>query len=414
MRHQKGHVFRKGKSWFVRFYDDLLQPDGTIERTQVCKKVIECDGEFRSKSSVKSLVAELLANSINSGRSDPRSTMRVSDFVEQVHLPAIERDVRPATMYQYRTCWRVYLRPRVVALDVMLRDFRTAHAQEILSSIASETRACRSSLRHAKVFLSATFKEAKRLGYYDGANPVEGSKVPKREEPDRRYAYSPAEIGAILSALQEPARTVALTAACTGLRKSELLGLIWSNFDGQELRVTRSIWNGIFGGTKTHSSKAAIAVMPQLAGALENLRTRLGKLAQPETPIFQNGRGGPLSLDNLVAREIRPALDLCKACGKRKDEHKPEAHLFERDSSIPAWHGWHAFRRGLATNLHELAIPDKDIQGILRHSDIRLTQNTYILNRPKNQAEAMDALSAKLESHGVCNDYATPLGERVN
>ena len=32
MREQKGYVFHKGKSWFVRYCDDVMQPDGTIKR----------------------------------------------------------------------------------------------------------------------------------------------------------------------------------------------------------------------------------------------------------------------------------------------------------------------------------------------------------------------------------------------
>ena len=32
------------------------------------------------------------------------------------------------------------------------------------------------------------------------------------------------------------------------------------------------------------------------------------------------------------------------------------------------WHGGHAFRRGLATNLNRLGVRDKTIQAILRHT----------------------------------------------
>jgi hypothetical protein len=41
------------------------------------------------------------------------------------------------------------------------------------------------------------------------------------------------------------------------------------------------------------------------------------------------------------------------------------------------WKGWHAFRRGLATNLYELGVAPKVIQGILRHSDIGTTLQFY-------------------------------------
>jgi integrase len=46
------------------------------------------------------------------------------------------------------------------------------------------------------------------------------------------------------------------------------------------------------------------------------------------------------------------------------------------------WHSWRAYRRGLATNLHELGIPDKVIQAILRHEDVKTTQKSYIKTVP--------------------------------
>lgn len=38
------------------------------------------------------------------------------------------------------------------------------------------------------------------------------------------------------------------------------------------------------------------------------------------------------------------------------------------------WYGLHAFRRGLATNLHELGVADIVIEAILRHSDLSVTR----------------------------------------
>ena len=96
-------------------------------------------------------------------------------------------------------------------------------------------------------------------------------------------------------------------------------------------------------------------------------------------------------------------------CGKLKTKHKPEGHIFERDKSLPEWHGWHAFRRGLATNLHDLGIPDKEIQAILRHGNISITQNIYIKSVSKSQVAAMDTVS---ENFGTCNDLATEEGEQ--
>jgi integrase len=67
---------------------------------------------------------------------------------------------------------------------------------------------------------------------------------------------------------------------------------------------------------------------------------------------------------------------------------------------VSKWHGWHAFLRGLATNLHSLRVDDKTIQEILRHSSVGPTMNVYVRPVSESQVSATDALSEKLE---MCN-----------
>lgn len=50
MREQKGYVFHRYGSWFVRYMDDAMQPDGTIKRKLVTKKLdVPYGGEYRTK-----------------------------------------------------------------------------------------------------------------------------------------------------------------------------------------------------------------------------------------------------------------------------------------------------------------------------------------------------------------------------
>jgi integrase len=240
----------------------------------------------------------------------------------------------------------------------------------------------------------------------DGLNPIQDTSLPKVPEADEEtYAYSLDEIKAMLAVAKEPAWTVILCAAFTGLRKSELRGLTWSSYNGEQLTVERSVWNSTANAPKTKRSRSPIPVVKQLAEAFEAHKLRAGKLAEDGKPIFQAGNGEPLNLDNLVNRGIKPALSRCVTCRKAEDEHPAEGHLFQRDESLPTWHGWHAFRRGLATNLHTLGVDDKTIQAILRHSNVNLTMNIYVKSVKKSQVTAMDSLS---ESFGSFNVLSTP------
>src|SRR6266481_4453179 len=222
MREQKGYLFHRYGSWFVRFMDDVRQPDGTIKRKLVCKKLdVPYGGEYRTKKSVQSFAKELLAP-VNSGLQNPQATMLVTDFVDTVYLPEyVEKNLRPASLKQYRDVWENHLKPRMGKLA--LRVFRTVHGEQILADIARQSNLGRSSLRHCKAFLSGAFKQAKRLGILDGLNPIQDVSIPKAPEPEQdTYAYGLSEIKSMIAVLEEPTWTVVLTAALTGLGKSEL------------------------------------------------------------------------------------------------------------------------------------------------------------------------------------------------
>ena len=64
------------------------------------------------------------------------------------------------------------------------------------------------------------------------------------------------------------------------------------------------------------------------------------------------------------------------------------------ESAGLTWHGWHAFRRGLATNLYSLGAPDKTVQTILRHSNVAVTMQYYV----KPVAAESHAAMRKLET----------------
>jgi integrase len=89
-------------------------------------------------------------------------------------------------------------------------------------------------------------------------------------------------------------------------------------------------------------------------------------------------------------------LNACH-CGKPADDHAEADHKYERNTSLPRWRGWHPFRRGLGTNLHDLGIDDKTIQRILRHAYVAITQASYIKTLDSQQISAMRQLERVVE-----------------
>ncbi len=103
--------------------------------------------------------------------------------------------------------------------------------------------------------------------------------------------------------------------------------------------------------------------------------------------MFRTKNDTHMRLNNLLNLQILPALERCQHCGRQEADHGREIHDFVRDAARPVWHGWHAFRRGLATNLHDLGVDDMTIQRILRHSHVSVTQRCYIKTLPSAIAQ---------------------------
>lgn len=252
-------------------------------------------------------------------------------------------------------------------------------------------------MKHAKSFLSGVFRMALQLDYFIGGNPVQQTSLPKSRAATETYAYSLEEIDRILAVLPEPAATVIATAAYTGARRGEIRGMTWENYKEDEIRIARSVWQKHVTDPKSPKSKAVIPIVSRLAHRLEFHHTRLGK---PETgPIFPNQKGGPTDLNNLLNRSILPVLRRCGICEKPKQDHLRADHEYQRDESLPEWKGWHAFRRGLATNLHRMGVPDKTIQAVLRHSNVSVTQGCYIKTTSEDAKAAMNRLDSLLDSN---------------
>jgi hypothetical protein len=79
------------------------------------------------------------------------------------------------------------------------------------------------------------------------------------------------------------------------------------------------------------------------------------KKDHPDT-LLDAAKMTPLSPANVLRDVVLPALE------------KKEIH----------WLGYHAFRRGLATNLRALDVDDLTISEVLRHNDVAVTRASYI------------------------------------
>ena len=381
-REQKGYVFKAGNWWFLRYWDSIVE-EGTLTRKQCSRKLAAVELEHKRLKRAPDCVlklAEDFLRPINEGGLDPVRNLKLGDFVRTVWLPYAEARLSASTVHTYRNYWLRILSP--YCERALLRNFSTPAAQRLLDEIARcNPDMKKATLHNLKSILSAIFKLSIQQGYRPGPNPIRETSLPRAAESEETVAYDLDTVLAMLRVVPEPSRTAIAIAAFAGLRRGEIEGLTWESFEGDSLRVMRGMWRGIAGEPKTRSSKAPIPIIAALRKFLEAHHLRCG---QPGTGImFRTRNDTPLSMNNLLNDQMKPALERAGI----------------------AWHGFHAFRRGLATNLHALGVDDLTIQKILRHSDVAVTQRCYIKSLPEQSIAAMNKLNGLIDL--ICNYHAT-------
>jgi integrase len=389
-RYQQGQIYKSGSYWVLRYHEDRFE-NGTVKRVRT-KTSLAPYSEYPYKQDQKSL--ERLRRELNekinpilariNGRTslNPDSTLTLAEFIKQryfsrldqrLQMPAgNELHIEPSTVKGYKDIWKVHVQDNLVA-KVQLRHFTAKVGQQFLESLPQHL-SHQTHLR-IKYFLRGVFTWAIASEAIAGPNPMEETKAggqtkkttiglterQKKVRASNEHAYTLEEVAEMLDKLPEPARTVCALAAFTGLTRSELRGLKWSDYDGETITVHRKIWNHHIGAPKTEAREAGVFVIPLLRKILEKCKKKFPP--SEEGWIFRGEKSfRPLDLDNLSRRDIPEYIN-----GK--------------------WFGWHAFRRGLGTRLNEAEVDDTEIQSILRHADVSTTQAYYILpNRKRAEA----------------------------
>jgi integrase len=158
-----------------------------------------------------------------------------------------------------------------------------------------------------------------------------------------------------------------------GLRPGEARGARWEDYDGKTLRVKQSVWRKHTTLPKTESAAKPVPVIEPLRELLEELHC----LEDNPTsgPILRGVCGKPLNLDMLAREVIVPAV------------RNPEN--YEPDAKQVGWHGYYAFRRGIATLASSVAHDPMAAKGLLRHTSVNTTLTHYIKDVPQVTKNAM-------------------------
>lgn len=363
---QRGAIKRHGKFWVLKYREDVLQ-NGLKVRKDVYKKLAPISREYQTEESVRPLADVILAP-LNAGTHQATSVDSVKSFLESFLTKGEGgrgHRLRQSTIDSYDDMYKL-AKPHLP--DLELRKVRTPDINSIMRAVAAEDdaedRRAQTVYYNLKNFLSSAFRYAVGHGLID-SNPVRDAIIPEGKESDT-YAYSLEEIHEIMQVVKKPvAKAAIMTATFTGLRISEIKGLRWEDYDGELLNVRRAVVSGVVGEVKTKTSRAPVPVVKTLKDVLaDHLKHNSG-----DGYIFHGETGEPVRFENLVRRDILPVLKAKKI----------------------AWHGFHAFRRGLGTKLQDL-IPEQEltIKHIMRHAVKDVTGKHYIKPSLERNREALE------------------------
>lgn len=163
--------------------------------------------------------------------------------------------------------------------------------------------------------------------------------------------------------------TLYLTAAMTGLRQGELLGLRWRDvdFDARRVRVVSPFVRGEFGDPKSEGSGRSVPMAERVTVALRELRERSLYARDRDLVFCHPESGNPLDRSKLV-RRFRKALE-------RADVHRIT---------------FHELRHTFGTRMAAAGTPLRTLQHWMGHADSKTTQ-VYAHYQPSaGEADAVD------------------------
>ena len=361
-RFQHGSLLKRGKRskvWVARWWDEVGQPDGTIERVRRAETLGPVS-EIPTRSDAARLLSERL-RAVNCGSSRQQRNWTLRSYIEDRWLPEVLPTIKRSTQNHYRYIVTVHLIPALG--DMQLRLITRHEAQELLLRKRRDGLSWRT-VKHIRTTFGTVLAAAEMDELISG-NPVRKTKLPRRGPIAEKVPVAPERIRELLDALPEPSRSIATLLAFGGLRIGEMLALRWKDvvFDAELIRIRQSVYEGTFDEPKSQRSRRDVPLGPM---GMQILRERKPSKCNPDALVFATRLGSPLSRRNLLNRQLKP---ICEKLGLKGVT-------------------WHWFRHANATLQGAVGTPLGTIQAMLGHSSPDITREVYLHSVPADGRKA--------------------------
>jgi integrase len=341
--------------WVFRWYDN------TSGKRIYKKQIIGSIAQIRSKREAEKAVVAL-RSSINVAIGTPQT---ICDLAAHYRVHELTTEKKSfSTIDNHRHLFKRYIEPRWGSHR--LGAVRTMEVEEWLHSLPLAP----SSRAKLKCVLSVLYNHAIRYEWLT-FNPISRVRTSQKRLRDKDV-LTPDEFQKLVQQLSVRDRAMVLLIGSTGLRRSEMIALTWSDLNTRtmEVNVLRSCVRNRFGKTKTESSCRPVPLHPLVLNALLEWRAQSPYATELDFlfPSVRFKGSKPLSPDSILEKSIRPALARIGVLGR---------HI-----------GWHSFRHSLATNLRSLGVDIKVAQELMRHSSSRTTLDIYTRAVDQQKREA--------------------------
>lgn len=345
-RWQRGTLVRSVESWTLRIREDFTAEDGALKRREK-SLFVACCTDVRTRTHAR-ILADAMIDRITGRGFTPGASMLAGEYLRRYiaeHLVSKKRTSQSTIKGRINR----HLIPAVGRLR--LEQITPRIGQQMVAKML-EKGLHSTTIRDAVRLLVTIMKRAKLDGLACQLFDVRSISMPAKAEADvERQVFTADEVMRLVAYGSARWRIAYALQATLGLRRSEVLGLAWRDFNPGSVNIRRQAVRGRIQSLKSKASAKPLAVSSALAAMLEEYRQTWR--VNPDDLLF-------------VTRNNTPVHDTWY--GKKLTADIKRLGLPHRGS--------HAFRHFTASHLLQSGKSVAATRDHLRHSNVSIT-NTY-------------------------------------
>jgi len=375
---------RRGSYWYFRYWDDMLQPDGTTKAVRKFQIVGPSKGENRLLKKKAELERDKFLATINKATTREKiadGLVLFAKMVDKYKASHVEAQVagRFLLAKPTRLKYLMHVDQRILPQwgERRLCEINTDEVQQWLFETCDSWHM----MNDLRGIMSGIYTKAEEWGYWPEGrrNPISRVKIGEKWSVRPERILTEAETVRVLARLNDPNLLVVETTIATGVRISEIRGLTWRHVDLQTgvIQIVQRNWRGDIDDPKSKTSKRPLT----LRYLVDRYRVKAAaENAQPEKWVFVRTDGSGLPLWDSGVRQALKRAAAAEGC------------------DFPGL-GPHSFRRANITWRQEVGGSSIEASKIAGHSTVRMTEE-YTKIQINRQEELTRLIQERLASVG--------------